>query len=631
MIDLSTIGPIPSADLPPSALAPEPEAPLTASSGVGLGAEPLIDLGKIELTHVGEEELRTELGEAAATAEEPVLDLPLSTPEPVPDEPVIELAALAPEPEVVDEPIVDLAALAPEVSEEPVLDLEALAPEGHAAEEPVIELAALAADELVVDVATLAPDAADEPGAEEPVMEVAALAPDRDEESVMDIGSLAPAGTDETIVDLASLAPAAADETIVDLASLAPDAPAADEMVMDIAALAPERADEEPVVELAALAPDEPEDEVVELAALAPDEPEDEVVELAALAPDGPEDEVVELAALAPDEPEDEVVDLASLAPDEPVMEVAALAPESDLPALEPVVDVGSLAPEDLTEEPIFDLAMLAPAPAAATEQSASVAERAPPASLVPEQEPVFDLDALAPGAESARAPAGTGNGHMAADEAVEIGFLSPDEPEEIVIDLDALRAEAAPGDTTTSGPPPVEPVGPGRIVVDVAAVAEVMAAPAPTAESILPSLPQDAEDATEDEGAPIYTRTLAELYAAQGATKEAVSVLRRLLGDNPGDAALARRIAELEAGGPAVRMVGAEPRQESEVRELEGEEEEEVETLARDLAESGGPAHEMHSPFVWSEREPSSPEPAAGPTIKEYFDALLGWEPHEP
>ena len=116
-----------------------------------------------------------------------------------------------------------------------------------------------------------------------------------------------------------------------------------------------------------------------------------------------------------------------------------------------------------------------------------------------------------------------------------------------------------------------------------------------------------------EDDGEPVYTRTLAELYASQGAVKEAVGVLRRILADNPADQDVSRRVAELEAGWIQVPM-----------------EEEEVEILARDLAESGATRHDVESPFAWAEKEPEATAEVVGPTIREYFDGLLRWEPRE-
>ena len=54
-----------------------------------------------------------------------------------------------------------------------------------------------------------------------------------------------------------------------------------------------------------------------------------------------------------------------------------------------------------------------------------------------------------------------------------------------------------------------------------------------------------------------------------------------------------------------------------------------EVETLARDLAESGRRPKDVQSPFGWTDREPAADEPE-GPSIRDYFDGLLNWEPRD-
>jgi hypothetical protein len=119
-----------------------------------------------------------------------------------------------------------------------------------------------------------------------------------------------------------------------------------------------------------------------------------------------------------------------------------------------------------------------------------------------------------------------------------------------------------------------------------------------------------------------MYTRTLAELYASQGAVKQALEVLQHLRSLNPDDTEIARRIVELETGGAAASSV---PPVELGIA---ARREEEVEALARDLAESGNARHEVESPFAWAEKEPEHSGQASGPTIREYFDGLLNWEP---
>jgi tetratricopeptide (TPR) repeat protein len=392
----------------------------------------------------------------------------------------------------------------------------------------------------------------------EPVLDLPLLVPEPvGAAPVMELAALAP--DEEEVVALAALAPdAPAEEPVMELAALAPDA----EQVVSLAALAPDSPAEEPVMELAALAPDE--EEVVALAALAPDAvAEEPVMELAALAPDAPAEEpVMELAALAPDE--EEVVSLAALAPDapaeEPVMELAALAPDA-----EQVVSLAALAPDAPAEEPVMELAALAQSPGASYYD-----------------EPVFDLDTLAPTRAGAQRTASGPEAGASDDEAVDIAFLSPGQSDEIVIDLDVLRPEAP----------------------------AVQGAPA-----------ADATTTTEEQGHPVFTRTLAELYASQGAVKQAIEVLKHLQTLNPSDPELARRVAELEAAGPAEAAAPTAARKT--------ERDEELEALARDLAESGAARHEVDTPFAWADQEPEAAN-ATGPTIRDYFEGLLSWEPRE-
>jgi len=610
MIDLTTIGPIPSADLPVSPLAPEPPPLATTSKGVGLGSGEMIDLDLMDFT-LGGDEPAADLPTVAPPPEDPVFDLPLLDPEAAAGEPVLDLPLLEPE-AAAGEPVPDLPLLEPETAAaEPMFDLPLLEPEASVAS-PAAELP-------LVDP---------EPTVEEPVMELAALATDG-EETVLDVGSLAPESVEEPVMELADLAPSAAraDETVVEMASLAPD-PADDEPVMDVAALAPDA--EEAVVDVGSLAPDEVEEPVMELADLAPSRnagADEAVMDVAALAPDAADEPVMDVAALAPDPRIDDeaVVDVGSLAPDadeavldigwlapeaaeEPVMALADLAPEPadepvmDLQMLAPdpeetVVDLASLAPSPEVEEPIYELEALAPAAVPAGQPVASGAPL--PQRLVPDDEPVFDLDTLAPARVQPEPDAGAeaGNGQMSVEEAVEIGFLSPDEPDAVVIDLDELRPDTATS-TAASG---------------TASPPSVSVAAADVADSAVGS-----EEPAEDHGAPIYTRTLAELYAAQGASKQALRVLRHLLNENPQDADLARRIAEVESGTPR-QPVAPEPQHE-----------EEVDTLARELAESGRGSQEVDSPFTWSGQEAEGPASVGGPTIREYFEGLLDWQPRE-
>ena len=373
------------------------------------------------------------------------------------------------------------------------------------------------------------------------------------------------------------------------------------EDVMELGALAP---DPEPesvgdVVELGALAPDpEPEgvEEVMELGALAPDpEPEgvEEVMELGALAPD-PEPEsvgdVVELGALAPDpEPEavGDVISLGALAPDpEPeavgdVISLGALAPDPEPEAVGDVISLGALAPDPEPEgvEEVMELGALAPDP-----EPEGVEE-------------VMELGALAPDPE----PEGV-------EEVMELGALAPDpEPEgvEEVMELGALA-------------PDPEPEG----------VEEVME---------LGALAPDPEPGLFEVTEPVWTRTLAELYVKQGFVGQALDVFRHLLEDDPGAEDIVRRIGELESGAvdasaTETAPAAAETMDPAAVGGMRDAPESEVEALARDLAESGSDEHDVDTPFAWTEEEADDAHTPTdeGPSIGEYFDGLLSWQPRD-
>jgi len=186
------------------------------------------------------------------------------------------------------------------------------------------------------------------------------------------------------------------------------------------------------------------------------------------------------------------------------------------------------------------------------------------------EEEDAVDLGALAPDepvpAEESLPDFGTAPDEPAAVEEAEVmdfGALAPDEPEAVeeeVLDFDALA--------------PDEPV--------------------------------PAEE--------IQTRTMADLYVAQGLIGRAIEMYEHLVEAAPDDAALRARLEELRAGdtGPA-----------------EGGEDDdgEVETLARDLAASGDAEDDVDTPFAWAEElsEPET-EPVDGPSIGQFFDDLLNY-----
>jgi hypothetical protein len=556
-----------------------------------------------------------------SAGEEPVIDLDLLAPtSPAEDvEEPIGLAELVPETETelaVEEPIIDLDLLAPVTeeegfggvmaltdlapapdvdlpTEEPVIDLDALAPVETLGDEGVWSLSDLAPDpaEEILEFTDLAPDPAEEilelgdlaPEPAEEVLDLADLAPEP-AEGLVDLADLAPSVVDDAmVVDLGDLAPDLAleeDEKPVSLADLAPE-PEPDEAVMNLADLAPEAAASESVMDLADLAPSTEVDEdtmVMDLGALAPDaiaEPQDEAVWLADLAPDE-EDEVVALTDLAPEvESGEAVMDFVDLAPDnhevdaEPEMELADRAPDAEVEPADAVLDLMDLAPDvdGASEEDVIDLGELAPESVTAAEDESALT--------------MMDLMGRAP--ETADKP--------------EPGA---EESDEIVIDLDALsparssaETEAVPDDEVDGSASDGD--GHSDEAADEAAPAE----------------PDD-----NGLGEPVYTRTLGELYVKQGATDQAIEVFRHLTSVSPGDAEIARRLEEIESGASLDEEETAKPDQE-------------VERLARDLAEGGNGTHDVESPFAWADEGGGGTEDAEpGPTIGDYFEGLLTWKP---
>jgi tetratricopeptide (TPR) repeat protein len=262
---------------------------------------------------------------------------------------------------------------------------------------------------------------------------------------------------------------------------------------------------------------------------------------------------------------------------------LAALEPEileeESVSRPEPVLDVADLAPE-AEDEPVLDVAALAPEPE--DEPVWDVAALAPE----PEDEPVLDVAALAPEPED--------------EPVLDVADLAPEPEDEPVLDVNALAPE--PENPTSDEPEP-----------------------SPSAS-----------------GAPrIYTRTLGELYAKQGFLDRAVEVFRQLRAERPHDPDLVARLEELEA-----RMEGAYEAEDetgdeavaadSAARESRARErDEELESLARDLAEHRESQPEIDTPFAWAgedadpdEESEASDTSLGGPSIGRYFDDLLSWSP---
>jgi hypothetical protein len=104
----------------------------------------------------------------------------------------------------------------------------------------------------------------------------------------------------------------------------------------------------------------------------------------------------------------------------------------------------------------------------------------------------------------------------------------------------------------------------------------------------------------------------MAELYVAQGLVDRAIEVYEHLLRKDPDDTETRLRLRVLKAGEEPVA---------DEV------DDDEVETLARDLAQSGDEEHEVDTPFAWpdDDLEEQSDE-TDEPSIGNFFGDLLGY-----
>ncbi len=124
---------------------------------------------------------------------------------------------------------------------------------------------------------------------------------------------------------------------------------------------------------------------------------------------------------------------------------------------------------------------------------------------------------------------------------AVPISSLAPGAPDEDARPVVSI-ASLAPG----------TPVEDARSVVSIASLAPddggLRVVPIPT---LAPDEVDYAPDGPAAAGGEIYTQTLAELYAEQGATDEAIEVYRKLIEYDPDNEALTKRLTELEMFEP--------------------------------------------------------------------------------
>jgi len=406
------------------------------------------------------------------------------------------------------------------------------------------------------------------------------------------------------------------------------------------------------------------------LAELDPEAAPPAVVDSPAVVADAQDDVSFEITPATREEPEPE--EAAPGGEHGAVLELTAdfAGPEAALEA-----ELGTIVPADLGEEPPglpdMDLDAVASDQPAPTDFAAVApgAEVEPAADADMEPEPV-SLDALAP--------------DVVEPEPVSLDDLAPDEPEPEgeVMSVDALAPDGAEPepvslDALAPDAEEPEPIGLAALAPD-AAEPEAVDSAAPAYDPARPPAPR------ESASTPIHTRTLAELYVKQGFVDKALDVLRHILRENPDARDVRERIAQLERGelggptrapepgpqalgGPALapdqeeaaseegspvaEAYGSARREDAEptagagpgpdtapgLLSLEGlsfdvDETDEVETLARELADGGPGEHDVDTPFAWTEGDPDEPEDGSdeGPRIGDYFDALLGWEPRD-
>jgi tetratricopeptide (TPR) repeat protein len=144
----------------------------------------------------------------------------------------------------------------------------------------------------------------------------------------------------------------------------------------------------------------------------------------------------------------------------------------------------------------------------------------------------------------------------MAAKESAEAGAEVTAEAEGRVVPISSL----APGAPDEDSRPVVSiaSLAPGTPVEDARSVVSI-ASLAPDDDGLpvvpIPTLAPDEGDYGSEEpavaGGEIYTQTLAELYAGQGATDKAIEVYRKLIEYDPDNEALTTRLTELEMFEP--------------------------------------------------------------------------------
>jgi len=158
--------------------------------------------------------------------------------------------------------------------------------------------------------------------------------------------------------------------------------------------------------------------------------------------------------------------------------------------------------------------------------------------------------------------------------------------------------------------------------------------APPPPAPSSPPETPEPARTAAADASSAFVTETMAELYIKQGHREQALDVYRQLVQRNPGDAALAGRLRELEAAGtppPAAR----EPEPVAPAPEVVADAGPTIREFLESIALGRRPSGNSHQPPLVADM-PNEQAPRSPATVTDSLGALFasaeqGSVPHAP
>ena len=137
----------------------------------------------------------------------------------------------------------------------------------------------------------------------------------------------------------------------------------------------------------------------------------------------------------------------------------------------------------------------------------------------------------------------------------VPIGSLAPGAPDQDARPVMSITSLAMGSPAETSAAPEAVAEGDARPVVPIVSLAPgapdedgPLVVPIP---SLAPHVDHDAPEDPTSVGGEIYTETLGELYAGQGATDKAIEVYQKLIADDPDNELLAKRLTELEVLEP--------------------------------------------------------------------------------